>query len=92
MDHHPLPVCACVRIHFENHESADCDEFCSPEKMDDPLLWHRDEADTPRFNWCPRVVKTNKAFLDGTCCSFSCSFEESVLYPKTLVGVGAVMF
>lgn len=57
---------AQFRFHYLNHDEDDCTEFCSPNDKDDPLLWHRDDNDEPKFNWNSSIAESNNAYFHGT--------------------------
>ncbi|CAN0403082.1 unnamed protein product, partial [Pylaiella littoralis] len=39
------------RFHFLNHREAACQEFGSPNKTDNPLLWRHTPPNEPTFRW-----------------------------------------
>eukprot|EP00752_Nemacystus_decipiens_P018361 g16472.t1 len=70
LEEHPDPGWAHVisfvdRFHHQTHVNARCIEFCSPERRDNPLLWHRDAHNELRFKWNSSVQEANNAFLTG---------------------------
>lgn len=54
------------RFHHQTHVNARCIEFCSPERRDNPLLWHRDDQGDLHFNWNSLIQESNNNFISGT--------------------------
>ncbi|CAM9528953.1 unnamed protein product, partial [Ectocarpus fasciculatus] len=52
-------------FHHQTHVNARCIEFCSPERRDNPLLWHRDVEGNLHFNWNSSVQESNNNFMSG---------------------------
>ncbi|CAN0495213.1 unnamed protein product [Ectocarpus sp. 12 AP-2014] len=67
---HPDPTWAMTinivdRFHALHHHERECQEFCSPNRKDDPLLWINNGVDEPTFRWNSSRAESTNSILHG---------------------------